>query len=73
MYKISAHFGASRNESPTLPEQDCDIVMCHFSRIHYTKMIYIIIQKMQSVFPDIRNVQEISPDYPPKMDTLVAV
>ena len=65
MYKISAHFGASRNESPTLPEQDCDIVMCHFSRLHYTKILYYY-TKMRSIFPIFRNFLEISPDFPQK-------
>jgi len=43
MYKIAALFGASRNEGLTLhfPKQDCDIVMCHFLRLHYTKICYL--------------------------------
>jgi len=55
------------------PEQNFDIVMCHFLRLHYTKILYIIIQKTRSTFPIFKNFQGISPDSPPKMDTLVAV
>jgi len=38
------------------------------------KIVYItLIQKMRSILPIFRNFQGISPDFPPKMDTRVAV
>jgi hypothetical protein len=45
MYKITAHLGRRDLQVWHLPEQDCDIVMCHFSRLHYTNIRYIIVHK----------------------------
>jgi hypothetical protein len=40
--------------------------MCHFSRLHYTKILNIIMQKMRSVFAILGIFQGISPDFPPQ-------
>jgi len=79
MYKITAHFGASRNENLTLPLNKTVTSWCTIFRVYIivkntlTKILYIIVQKTRSIFPIFRNFQGIPPDSPPKMDTLIAV
>jgi len=41
---ITAHLGRQEMKVWHFPEQDCDIVICHFSRLYYTKILWIIIQ-----------------------------
>ena len=67
MYKITAHLGRREMKVWHFPEQDCDIVMCHFLRLHYTKVRSIILRKMRSIFPIFRNFQGNYPDFPQKL------
>jgi hypothetical protein len=65
MFKLLPILGCQEMKVWHIPEQDCDIVMCHFSRLHYTKILYYY-TKMRSIFPIFRNFLEISPDFPQK-------
>jgi hypothetical protein len=66
-YKITAHLGRREMKVWHFPEQDCDVVMCHFVR----EIIYYYKNAVNS--PDFKDFPGNFPDFPPKMDTLVAV
>ena len=66
MYENFAILGRREIKVRHFPVQNQDKVMCYFSRLHYTKILNIIMQKMRSVFAILGIFQGISPDFPPQ-------